>query len=103
MTEAVQAVEPGRCAKCGRIDPGQGWPWPRLCVACAPKSWPCPFCGSWGAVWFVKDSDDGEAWVECAVCKARGPRVPLEGLALGAWNRRKAARLPGILETELAS
>ena len=55
----------------------------------SPEPAPCPFCGCTG-VFRVRENDDSAAWLECAVCHARGPRVKLEGMAEPYWNRRKA-------------
>jgi len=50
----------------------------------------CPFCGnSGGAVWQLMEDDGRAAWIECAICHARGPRVELKELALPMWNRRR--------------
>jgi hypothetical protein len=83
-----------RCEVCGKIELPMNWPTPSLCAECGrkrdqqtPKG--CPFCGIQGSVWGVKEDDGSAFWIECAVCKARGPRTTLEGLAMPMWNRRR--------------
>lgn len=50
---------------------------------------PCPFCGMDG-LWCVNDEDMGEGWVQCSVCKARGPVGRPHPLAIPYWNRRRS-------------
>lgn len=49
---------------------------------------PCPFCGL-DATWGIQSDDGKEYFVECAVCKATGPKVTLKGLAYHEWNQRR--------------
>jgi hypothetical protein len=54
----------------------------------APPS-PCPVCGaSGGAVYYVKNA--AGAWLQCAVCQARGPRTSPD-MARFLWDRRRPA------------
>jgi len=55
---------------------------------------PCPFCGLDG-LWKVKEDDDSEGWIECAVCKARGPRAKPYALAAYYWNKRRSPNAKG--------
>ena len=50
---------------------------------------PCPFCGMDG-LWCVKDDYKDEGWVQCSVCKARGPVGSPHQLAIHYWNRRRS-------------
>ncbi|MCA1995931.1 MAG: Lar family restriction alleviation protein [Armatimonadetes bacterium] len=49
---------------------------------------PCPFCGGDG-FWFIREDEGLEGWVECARCKARGPKVVPYLAAVRAWNQRR--------------
>ena len=90
-----------KCEVCGKVQLPLGWPTPRLCMECGrerdktiPKA--CPFCGNSGqAVWKIKEPDTNStagvsAWIECAICHARGPRADMTELAMPWWNRRKS-------------
>lgn len=50
---------------------------------------PCPFCGMDG-LWRVKEDDRDEGWVQCSVCKARGPVGRPHQLAIYYWNKRRS-------------
>jgi Lar family restriction alleviation protein len=87
-----------QCKYCGKkTDMPLAWATPRMCGNCQPKEKPCPFCGVWGAMFYVHDEADPSFYLECAVCKARGPRGELKELALHNWNRRKEAIEPPVL------
>lgn len=56
----------------------------------------CPFCGCGTDAVFYLHSDDGDHfWLECAVCRASGPKGSLAGLALPNWNRRRSPNESG--------
>ena len=57
----------------------------------------CPFCGSDEG--YEEYNGEGDSWIYCSSCSARGPRVPYESDALTAWNGRAESTVP--LETEL--
>lgn len=44
---------------------------------------PCKFCGEAKE---LKAMDCGDCWVECDVCKARGPIALFKDLAIANWN-----------------
>lgn len=94
-----------KCRKCGAGEDstGLGWPSPTLCDKCAPKTAPCPFCGVWGAVFRIHDEEAKVFFLECALCHARGPQAPLQGLAEPWWNRRKEPIEPSELSTNTGS
>lgn len=86
-----------QCQYCGAEGTGLNWPSPRMCDVCKPKEAACPFCGTWGATFGVNDEAAQEFYLECCVCHARGPREPLQDLAVSYWNRRKQPREPEVV------
>jgi hypothetical protein len=83
-----------QCENCGKKELGLGWPTPRLCMECGrtrdmkePKA--CPFCGI-NAQYRVKENDGAKFWLQCAVCKAQGPKADLQDLAVWEWNKRES-------------
>lgn len=83
-----------KCEVCGKVQLPLGWPTPRLCMECGrkrdmkePKA--CPFCGINGQ-FRVQENDGSKFWLQCAVCKAQGPKADLQDLAVWEWNKRKS-------------
>ena len=90
----IMEIKCKHCEAGGEDCLGLGWPMPDLCPDCAPKVAACPFCGTWGAVFYVHDEADPSFFLECAVCHCRGPRGELKELAIRNWNRRQERRNP---------